>query len=496
MKNKFILTVCVFAMLPLLQSFCGFYVSTGDTKIFNQASEVIIVRDGIKNTVTMNSDFKGDVKDFAIVIPVPTILKQKDVKVVKNEIFNKLNTYSEPRLVEYFDENPCHPQRYYDAVMEKSEMSVSANAIIKKDKKLGVTIEEQYTVGEYDILILSAKESTGLKTWLLQNNYKIPAKAEEVLEPYIKSKMNFFVVKVNLAEMEKLGRKELSPIQISFESEKFMLPIRLGMANAKEAQDLIIYFFTKNGRVETTNYRTKNIPTDKNIPTFMRSKFQDFYKDMFTNEYKKAGKNAVFTEYAWDLSSSNYQKCDPCSTTPPSFAELKDAGVFFANYKTPQGWQGSDYESNLFFTRLHVRYDRENFPMDLQFQETMDKQSFQGRYIMQNSVAVNLKECDQARSYLNGVLDRRENELETLASLTNWDVSKYDGYTNEIKRQLGYKTQEKETKKSGFFIGTNSKNPSNPMPFYVILGFGLVTILILKRKIIVPKLAIIKNFLF
>ena len=39
---------------------------------------------------------------------------------------------------------------------------------------LGVTIEAQYTVGEYDILILSAQQSTGLETWLRENGYRIP----------------------------------------------------------------------------------------------------------------------------------------------------------------------------------------------------------------------------------------------------------------------------------------------------------------------------------
>ena len=76
--------------------------------------------------------------------------------------------------------------------------SVITSASGKKDKKLGVKVEAKYTVGEYDILILSAKESGGLKTWLLRNNYKIPANANEVLYPYIKSKMKFFVVKVNV----------------------------------------------------------------------------------------------------------------------------------------------------------------------------------------------------------------------------------------------------------------------------------------------------------
>lgn len=499
MKKKVILILIAFTVLPLLQSFCGFYVSTGDSKIFNQASEVIIVRDGNKNTVTMNSDFKGDAKDFAIVIPVPTVLKEKDIKVVRKDIFNKLNQYSEPRLVEYYDEHPCQPKYRYDdmMVMESSSVMKSASIKNKKEKELGVTIEAKYTVGEYDILILSAKESAGLKTWLLQNDYKIPAKAEEVLEPYIKSKMNFFVVKVNLAEMKKLGRNELSPIQISFESEKFMLPIRLGMANAKGAQDLIIYFFTKFGRVESTNYRTVKIPTDKNIPTFMKPKFQDFYKDMFTKQYKKYGKNAVFTEYAWDLSSYNYQKCDPCSTTPPSYAELKDAGVFFANYRTPQGYQGSDYEGNLFFTRLHVRYDRANFPMDLQFQETMDQQSFQGRYIMQHSVNVDMQTCTEGKNYYNDVLNRRENELETLANLTNWDIDSYDDYTNEIRTKLGYKTSKSETKKGGFFFFSKGNKPNKTLPCLLLLsGLALISFMIYKRKTVFPKLATIKSFLF
>ena len=72
-------------------------------------------------------------------------------------------------------------------------------------KRLGVTIEAQYTVGEYDIAILSAHESDGLVTWLNENGYKIPAGAADVLGSYIKQKMRFFVAKVNLGEQEKLG---------------------------------------------------------------------------------------------------------------------------------------------------------------------------------------------------------------------------------------------------------------------------------------------------
>src|SRR5258706_8910175 len=146
-----------------------------------------------------------------------------------------------------------------------------------KNKSLGVSIEASYTVGEYDILILSAKESSGLKTWLSDNGYKIPKGAEEVLEPYIKSNLKFFVVKVNIAEKEKAGLENLRPIQIKFNSPKFMLPIRLCMANAESDQDMIIYAFTREGRIETTNYRTVALPTGKNIPLFVKKNFSNFY---------------------------------------------------------------------------------------------------------------------------------------------------------------------------------------------------------------------------
>jgi hypothetical protein len=158
-------------------------------------------------------------------------------------------------------------------------MKLSANSLdevvvvgygTQRKKSLGVKIEAKYLVGEYDILILSAKESSGLKTWLNENGYKIPAGADEVLEPYIKSNLKFFVVKVNEAEKKKLPGNFLRPIQISFTSPKFMLPIRLGMANADGDQDMLVYAFTKKGRVEVTNYRTVAIPTGKNVPLFVQ----------------------------------------------------------------------------------------------------------------------------------------------------------------------------------------------------------------------------------
>jgi len=446
-KKIILITLSVFLLQTNAFSFCGFYVSKADTKLFNKASQVILVRDGNKNVVTMSNDFYGDVQDFAMVVPVPTVLERDDIQVVDRYIFDKLDTYSGPRLVEYYDQNPCYMYDQYFGIRKFSEAATMSSMDMIEDeeeaKDYGVTIEAQYTVGEYDILLLSAIESSGLKTWLTQNGYQIPSDAEEVLDPYIKSNMKFFVVKVNLDEQLNSGYDYLRPIQISYESNRFMLPIRLGMANADEAQDLIIYAFTKDGRVETTNYRTTKIPSDKNIPTFVQENFGQFYADAFDKAYKRNGRNTVFLEYSWDLSSSNYVKCDPCATTPPTYAELRNAGVFWTKPNNSNAWGGANYSGELFITRLHVKYDRENFPQDLFFQSTPNKEHFQGRYIMNHPVQGHL-DCDQASSYYQMVLDRRENELDELAYLTGWDIDEYDYYVDTYAKKLERSRKDKK----------------------------------------------------
>src|SRR5439155_4968793 len=115
-------------------------------------------------------------------------------------IFTTLNEYSKPRLVEYYDQNPCNQVLYENKVsnaLAGSTPGVQLRGLASLKNKETVKIEAKYLVGEYDILILSATESAGLKTWLDENGYKIPAGAEEVLEPYVKSNLKFFVVKVN-----------------------------------------------------------------------------------------------------------------------------------------------------------------------------------------------------------------------------------------------------------------------------------------------------------
>ena len=482
MKKKLIIIAAIIGVSPILYSFCGFYVSKADATLKNKTSQVILVRDGNRNVLTMYNDFKGDSKDFAMVVPVPVVLQKSDVKVVDQSLFQRLNDYSAPRLVEYWDQNPCNSYNEDEkAVILSGAVSgirirgSSSMDSFKKD--LGVKVEAKYIVGEYDILILSAKESGGLKEWLTTNGYKIPKGAEEVLDPYIKSNLKFFVVKVNEQEKKKLAGNFLRPIQISFTSPKFMLPIRLGMANADGDQDLIVYAFTRKGRIECTNYRNVNIPTGNKVPLFVQKNFGSFYNNLFTNQWKKEEESISFLEYAWDVSPQNFYHCDPCIATAPTEQDLVQSGVWWLN----KDWSDysdvnneSDVEDgskNVHFTRLHFRYNRNRFAQDLMFQVTPNTETFQARYVITHPATGNFT-CAAGKKYLQDLKKRRKEELMELTALTGTNIDNW-------QEDATAKNDEEDVVEAQYasllpLVKNDQENNSHSATGFLWMGFALV----------------------
>jgi hypothetical protein len=396
-------------------AFCGFYVAKADAKLFNKSSKVVLARDGQHTAITMASDYQGAPRDFALVVPVPTFIEKKQISVVEDKTIDHLDAYTAPRLVEYFDPDPCQsPVFAATAAVPAPAMptAMQPGSVTYR----GVTVEAQYDVAEYDISILSADQSDGLIAWLTDNGYKIPAGAEPVIDSYIKRKMHFFVAKVNLERMQRIGNAYLRPLEVRYDSSKFMLPLRLGTVNANGPQDLIVFALSKRGRVEASNYRNVKVPSDFDVPLFVKDDFANFYKATFEHAVARQDTSSVFVEYAWDMGW-----CDPCAADPMSGSELTALGA---------GWNGSDDDaapptsfgrssSNVFVTRLHVRYDASTFPEDLAFIETGDRGNFQGRYIMRHPFA-GAASCTDGERYRASLPDRFKHEAQELADATGW----------------------------------------------------------------------------
>ncbi|HYL05908.1 MAG TPA: DUF2330 domain-containing protein, partial [Thermoanaerobaculia bacterium] len=421
--------------------FCGFYVAKADTRLYNRASQVVLVRDGDRTVMTMANDFQGNPREFAMVIPVPVMLQRGQIHVADKALIDHLDAWSAPRLVEYFDPDPCRREIVDGALFKRQSAAAPAEAAAAaRARSLGVKIEASYTVGEYDILILSARQSDGLETWLRENGYQVPPGASRVLGSYIRQGLHFFVAKVNLEQRSKLGFSYLRPLQVAYESQRFMLPIRLGMVNAAGPQELFIYALTRRGRVETTNYRTVKIPTGDDVPLFVKDDFANVYKALFDRQVEREQMRTVFLEYAWDMSW-----CDPCAADPLSPEELRNLGVFWLDggdgaspavqpgrrggpAGPPKAWRPSGGGSDVFLTRLHLRYDAPHFPEDLAFQETGDRDNFQGRYVLRHAWRGGAT-CDAAAQYRRELRHRWDREARNLAELTGWSL-------DEVRRRM------------------------------------------------------------
>jgi hypothetical protein len=149
------------------------------------------------------------------------------------------------------------------------------------------------------------------------------------------------------------------------------------------------------------------------VPEFVEDEFADFYRAMFDRQTNAENERAVFLEYAWDMGW-----CDPCAADPLSAGELRQLGVFWLGKHGVESTRTIQPQAqNVFVTRLHVRYDAEHFPEDLMFQETGDRQNYQGRYVIQHPWKGEAS-CDISQ-YEASVRDRQEREAQQLANLTN-----------------------------------------------------------------------------
>jgi hypothetical protein len=418
---KSILSICltlIFSLFPVLEAnaFCGFYVGGAGAKLFNKTSQVILAHENNRTIITMANDFQGAVQDFALVVPIPVAIQRDQVNVGNPKILEKLDAFSQPRLVQYTDEDPCPPVAF-DTPIRRSPLTPAPDPSTRRYLRGrggddGVTIEDEFKVQEFDILILSATESDGLENWLRRNGYQLPTGTSAVLQPYIRQNMKFFVAKIDLKEFQKTGLTSLRPLQIAYESPKFMLPIRLGMLNAQGDQDLVAYILSPKGQVELANYRTVKIPTNKDIPEYIEEEFGKFYQATFQRSYEQENKKVAFLEYAWKVAD-----CDPCSAPAPQEEELRQAGVF---------WESPG--ENTFITRIHVRYNRSKFAEDLVFQETTNQDNFQGRYVMRHPFR-EAATCQAAVAYRQNVADRQQLEAQNLSQLTGWNLA-------EIQRKI------------------------------------------------------------
>jgi hypothetical protein len=400
-------------------------------RITNSATKVVLMRKGDKTTMIMSNDFDGDVQEFGLVIPVPSLVHKRDVRLVDPSLFARLEKATAPRIVKLEEQDPCGFLGSMGMMGRGSGASLQSTGDGAGDdanaKSLGVVAKAKFAVGEYDVTVLSAEQSTGLLTWLDQNGYRVPKEAAAVLESYIKQNNFFLVAKVDARRLARSGRSFLKPLLVNVTTPKFTLPIRLGMVNNEGLQELLVFTFA-DGRVEPTNYRAAKLDSGQAVPAFVADDVDASFEQIFAAATKKNDTRAVFTEWAGTMSTKGilppslrwsvlqaqpedlFDARAAARCPVPASAKVGDTQRVLWSGEAPQFQpainddasaaataaclakaarrQGRgrlivrvvDEAPSMFATRLHFRYDEERFPEDLVLQVTQDREPVRSKW--------------------------------------------------------------------------------------------------------------------
>lgn len=317
---------CVLALSLVLLSprvclgFCGFFAGKSDATLVSEASSLVIMREGQRTALTLQPYYRGPIEDFSMILPVPSVIRRHQVKVLEPALLEQVDSLTAPRLVEYWEQDPCsnpHPERH---TLSRGMIQLAGTG----GSPSPVRVEAKFVVGEYEIVVLGARDSLALERWLRRNDYRIPAGASEALRPYVAAGTRFLVARVNANKVEFDGdRALLSPLRLHYDSPELSVPVRLGLLNADGPQDLVVTVLARGDRYEAANRPNITIPTNLDLRPKALGQFDEFYAALLDHSFA-AAPEAVITEYAWEVTS-----CDPCTAGDVTlgFEELLNLGL-------------------------------------------------------------------------------------------------------------------------------------------------------------------------
>jgi hypothetical protein len=347
-------------------AFCGTFVGAPGAALTNQSSRVVIGRDAGTTTLTLAADYAGDLADFALVLPVPEVLGPEDVAVGDAALIDWMDAWSTPRAVSYTCDDlfadPVQSGIGCGTLMGCSDSSVNygANGLASGPPAAdSVTVEAAFTAAGYEIVVLSAEESSDLFEWLRVNGYEVPRGGDAILQEYIDAGSFFMAAKVSL-DARPEGNTWLTPLRLTYQSEGFGLPIRIGTISADGPQEVLIYTLTATsvGEVGIANYPEIQLETECMWRPEEGEDMASWYAREVDTAVADAGGAGWIKEYSADLvpvQGTGYH-CDPCTAEPAI-----PGGTF-----APLGLNSDSAH----LTRIRMRYDATTADEDLTLYES------------------------------------------------------------------------------------------------------------------------------
>lgn len=265
MKKILVFFLVVSFFIPQTILADGMIIPPPDQNITQAQQRALIVhQNGIEDLI-ISLEFQGNAREFAWFLPVPDIPK---IKKSDDSIFTKLGQITRPKknlLEKLKGEDRYWPMPFFGG---------RPRAIPAEEK---LKIIETKKVGILDVTVLTASSAVDLEEWLKDNGYQIPGKravaeveagelqpqinkARQIFQEYLDKGWYFVAAKIGTeflknvpeatpspvplvspAPSKYFGQAHITPLQLTFKTEKIVYPMKISSLNDDSSPSVLLY---------------------------------------------------------------------------------------------------------------------------------------------------------------------------------------------------------------------------------------------------------------
>ncbi len=274
--------------LPSMSSACGGFFCT--TVPINQAAEQILFsQQGDHVSAMVSIVYSGNAEDFSWVVPVPDT---PEISLGANATFAELDFATRPQFFLRQEGDVCEIDQF---VLPPQNAAGETDGGAEASTE-GVTVEEQLTVGPFDIDIVSSDNADDMSIWLQDNNYLLTDRGRDLIEPYVLAGMKFVALKLKSGE----SSGSIQPLIMKYPSDTPMVPIRLTAVAAEDDMGVIVWV-VNNARAIPENY--EHVTPNYTKLDWYSGSFNAYasYQTLVTDAMNEAGGRGFATDYAGPL---------------------------------------------------------------------------------------------------------------------------------------------------------------------------------------------------
>lgn len=316
-----------------VQALPGFIAGKGSSPRHNNSTQVVLMKKGDTTVVTIWADYEGPLDDFALVLPVPTDVKLRDVKTLKRDAVDHLDEITAPRFHEYWEMDACAPGEAKQEWERNMSVKAGADSFLgsgmpnlgntnKMAAEMRLDVKAHIKKGEYKFGLVPKQKSVA--SVLKRKGLRMPSGVKASLAQYAEQGMKFLIAEVDADKVELAGSRRalLSPIRFSTQLP-YTLASTLGQANSPGFQELVVYVLHPTDRFEVEGFSNAYPPTNVTVDGSVKERLGDFYAGLHDALLAKQP-NTFLVEYAWPTSAH----CgEPCPNEPMMIHELLTLGA-------------------------------------------------------------------------------------------------------------------------------------------------------------------------